>query len=111
LEGIERRYAELERAGGLFSEIASVNALNTSGPRVLPNTHLFLIAYLDEKTGELKVGATIPDFLTGVDLRRIRRGVIGSKLFWGGRLERVCCSPACSLVWRSRKWRKAHAAV
>jgi hypothetical protein len=22
--------------------------------------------------------------------------------------HRVCCSPACSLIWRSRKWGKAH---
>src|SRR6266852_2410852 len=32
---VERRYAELERARGLLTEIASVNALHQSGPRVL----------------------------------------------------------------------------
>jgi hypothetical protein len=106
---MERRYAELERARGLLTEIASVNASQQQkGPLVLPNTHLFLIACIDEKNGHLKTEVTAPAFLTGVDLRRVRRCMTCGKVFWAGRLDRECCSPACSLVWRSRKWRKAH---
>jgi len=61
--------------------------------------------------GVLRPQSELMDILAGLDCRRIRRCLICGKLFWAGRITKVCCTEEWSRVQRAREWRKAHPGI
>ena len=48
--------------------------------------------------------------LNGVEAGRIRECQICRKIFWAGRIDKLCCSKGCGKALRNRRWRNKYKA-
>jgi hypothetical protein len=100
------QYWLLEYAMRVLITIATVNAepLTDTFQRDVIEVRFVI----DPEKGTLRPSSALLDILAKVDCRRIRQCVRCGKLFWAGRLNKVCCTEECSRVQRVRRYRKTH---
>jgi hypothetical protein len=67
-----------------------------------------VFAKIDGK-GRLHVEHTrLLQAIEGVEISRVRLCKICRRIFWAGRTDKDCCSPKCTGVNRTRKWRERY---
>ncbi len=102
------RYNTATGMRDLLGAIADQNAFGTTARTYrLPYSISLLSAFSLVQGGVvLEPPAPLKPFLEEVELERIKRCAKCRKIFWAGRLNKPCCSPACRNAYKQKKHRE-----